>query len=292
MYRLIAPIVDFANASGNYHVHFEYTQTSAHNTSQAVDIALLENSKPVVMIEAKRIGRKISSEQISKYLTAGVRGIVTNGACWILSFNDKSKAISIVKENNNLVDPSSIDEIVEFIQCLSTSSEDWTHGKKYIASRINAIPQLKSTKGTRKSNTSCITSDINSMRNAIFNLDTPSQLDRLLIESMMNNFEEHGRIPSYLRTEVRCSRIVFFDNRIKSGSSRVARIKLGRAQSDVLLLTTMVSRNDVFTKLAQSEAHDKGGHMRKYRLSSEEQAKLFGEQLAILLISDDSKNAA
>jgi len=242
------------------------------------------------MIEAKRVDRKISSEQISKYLEAEARGIVTNGLHWILSFNDKSKAISILEADNATVNASSIDEIVEFIQCKSSPSADWAFGNKYINSSIKPTKHLKAIRGIRKSNPSCTTPDATSMRDIIPTLDTPSQLDRVLIEAILKHFEENGGIPEHLRTEVRCSRVAFFDNRIKSGSKRAARIELGRKQPDILLLTTAAKRNEELSKLATPAPHDKGPHMRRFRLSSEWQATSFGKQLAISLIGDESKN--
>lgn len=89
MYRLIAPVVDHANAQLGLRVFFEYNQTSRHGTSQSVDIALLRDDEPVVLIEAKRADRKVSSEQIAKYLLDRTHGVVTNGNDWILSLESR-----------------------------------------------------------------------------------------------------------------------------------------------------------------------------------------------------------
>lgn len=84
MYRLIAPVVDFANITLGKMIFFEFNQTSAHGTSQSVDIALLSGAIPEVLIEAKRVGRVLSADQVDKYLVNGVRGIVSDGYHWIL----------------------------------------------------------------------------------------------------------------------------------------------------------------------------------------------------------------
>ena len=46
MYRLIIPIVDLANSRFKLTACFEFSQTSAHGTSQFVDIALLDGRTP------------------------------------------------------------------------------------------------------------------------------------------------------------------------------------------------------------------------------------------------------
>jgi hypothetical protein len=86
MYRLINPVVDYANQSLGYTPYFEYNQTSSHGTHQSVDIALLDETyTPRIFVEAKRADRKISPEQIEKYLDVMDHGVVTNGYIWTKS---------------------------------------------------------------------------------------------------------------------------------------------------------------------------------------------------------------
>ncbi|QWV06626.1 hypothetical protein KQ246_19790 (plasmid) [Pseudoalteromonas shioyasakiensis] len=109
MYRLIVPIVDFANTSMNMEPYFEFNQTSAHKTSQSVDIALLDHEKPKVMIEAKRANRNIAPENIEKYLDNGVRGVVTNGFDWVLCHNSFHIVYSIWNNETNQVKVDSLE---------------------------------------------------------------------------------------------------------------------------------------------------------------------------------------
>ena len=60
MYRLITPVIDYANQSMGLFPYFEYNQTSSHGTHQSVDIALLDDQEiPRVLVEAKRADRKV-----------------------------------------------------------------------------------------------------------------------------------------------------------------------------------------------------------------------------------------
>ena len=77
MYRVIMPVVDHSEKGRPRTAYFEYNQTSRHGTSQSVDVALLSNGEEEVFLEAKAIGKFISSDQIAKYLVAGVRGLVS-----------------------------------------------------------------------------------------------------------------------------------------------------------------------------------------------------------------------
>lgn len=76
MYRLINPVIDYSTQETGLIPYFEYNQTSAHGTHQSVDIALLDkDSEPRIFIEAKRADRRVSPEQIEKYLESSDRGI-------------------------------------------------------------------------------------------------------------------------------------------------------------------------------------------------------------------------
>lgn len=131
MYRLIAPVVDFANASMGLTAYFEFNQTSEHKTSQSVDIALLDGLKPKVMIEAKRLDRRIAAEQISKYLCADVRGLVTNGMHWIMCSNGLNKTLCMLDNEGN-ASAQSIKEIVAFIQGNKFDSTGWSSSNNYV----------------------------------------------------------------------------------------------------------------------------------------------------------------
>lgn len=284
MYRLITPIVDFANSELGHIMYFEFNQPSAHKTTQSVDIALLDgDGVPVMMIEAKRVDRRISAEQISKYLLSGVRGVVTNGVNWVLCLDSRSKAISIFDPKKKILIEPNVNSVIEFIQGKLSSEEDWTSGCQYIDASIKPARLSNTTKGIRKSNPSYTALDVSSMRETMSKLVTPSMLDRELIKALLDEFERQSGLPKYLRIEVRSSRISFFDTKKTSGSKRVVRIELGRQQPDILVLTALTQSEKHLSEIAISAPHDKGPHMRRFRLSKDSQAKAFGTRLAAAL---------
>jgi len=115
MYRLITPVVDFANELKGLNAYFEYNQTSEHRSHQSVDIALLGEDKPIVLIEAKRLRRRLSADQINKYLLEKTRGIVTDGENWILCLNGKNKNVNILSQFGKVSD-SELNEIISDTQ--------------------------------------------------------------------------------------------------------------------------------------------------------------------------------
>jgi hypothetical protein len=125
MYRLIMPVVDFAEAASPRTVHFEYNQTSLHGTSQSVDIALLNDATEEVFLEAKRIDRLISSDQISKYMKDGVRGLVSNGIDWILCMEGQSRRIRIYDPDRRNVNQNGLEDIIGFIRNPPTTAKNF-----------------------------------------------------------------------------------------------------------------------------------------------------------------------
>ena len=91
-------------------------------------------------------------------------------------------------------------------------------------------------------------------------------------------------LPVHLRIETRKTRISFFDNRISNRSQRVARIELGKQQPDILVLTEISETHPELTKIATPSIHDKGEHMRRFRLGDEQQARKFGQKMMSILM--------
>ena len=125
MYRLITPVVDFANSTMGLLAYFEFNQTSEHKTSQSVDIALLDGTEPRVMVEAKRVDKRIAAEQISKYMRPDVRGVVTNGVHWVMCLNGRSKAVSIRSTDDGKAMVQSLNEVVAFIRGEVAARSGW-----------------------------------------------------------------------------------------------------------------------------------------------------------------------
>lgn len=283
MYRLIVPVIDFANSTLGMQTYFEFNQTSTHGTSQSVDVALLDDRGPRVMVEAKRIDRRIAAEQISKYLTPEVRGLVANGVHWVLCHDGMSKAVSVRRPVDGLVAADALDEIVAFIRGEVLSDSGWSTDQKYMDPVVRPQKLRKESSARRVSNPVQAATDIDAMRCEVTGLSNTSELEKLFLESMANQFEEQGGLPGHLRCEIRSSRVAFFDGRIPTGSKRVARIELGKNNPDVLVLTELAGSDTKLSKIAPATPHDKGPHMRRFRLSGDAQTKRFGEALAEVL---------
>ncbi|MEO8460618.1 MAG: hypothetical protein ABI451_08825, partial [Dokdonella sp.] len=240
MYRLIVPVIDFANSTLRMRVYFEFNQTSMHGTSQSVDVALLDDDDaPRVMVEAKRVDRRIAAEQISKYLTPGVRGLVANGVHWVLCHDGMSKAVSVCRPVDELVAADALDEIVAFIRGEILSDSGWSTEQKYMDPVIRPQKLRKELSARRISNSVQAATDIDAMRSEVAGLSNASELEKRFLESMANQFEGQGGLPGHLRCEIRSSRVVFFDDRIPIGSQRVARMELGKKNPDILVLTRL-----------------------------------------------------
>lgn len=227
MYRLIVPVVDAANSALGLEVYFEFNQTSAHATSQSVDIALRDASGTRVMVEAKRVDREISAEQISKYLSPDTRGVVTNGVDWVLCCDRKNKVVSLFERDRRSVSVDALEEILEFIAGHPVTDVGWTSEVTYVAVWIRPRKPLKDRRALRVSNAATRVHSIHEFTVKGASLADATPMERVLLESVADRILELGNWPIHLRCEVRSSRVVFFDDRIPSGSQRVARIELG-----------------------------------------------------------------
>lgn len=288
MYRLIVPIVDFANTSMNMEPYFEFNQTSAHNTSQSVDIALLDHEKPKVMIEAKRANRNIAPENIEKYLDNGVRGVVTNGFDWVLCHNSFHIVQSIWNNETNQVKVDSLESIINFIRGKESHSSGWSKGQTHVVSNIRPISPVKLTKAVRLSNKVTAHNDIEECRIETSKLTTATSEDIAFIVSLIDSIHQtYGNLPSGCRCEFRASRVSFFNDSAFEPSRRVGRIELGRKNPDVIILTRLVASANSLNSITPPRPHDKGPHMRRYRLPDVAGAENFGRELGPIIFSDE-----
>jgi hypothetical protein len=233
------------------------------------------------MVEAKRVDRRIAAEQISKYLKPNLRGLVTNGVHWVMCLDGESKAISLCDIRDGTVAADSLDEVIAFIRGEEPNKSGWSADRKYIDPVVKPEKPRKETLARRVSNSINVATDTDEIRRAVAGLSNASTLDTALLHALSDQFEKHGGVPKHLRCEVRASRIVFFDSR--TNGRRVARIELGKRQPDVLVLTELVDSAPQLPQIASAAPHDKGPHMRRFRLSGESQTKEFGTALARVL---------
>lgn len=278
MYRLIVPVVDFANSTLGLNVHFEFCQPSSHGTYQSVDIALLDGHLPRVLVEAKRVDRRLAAEQISKYLSPGERGLVSNGVHWILCDAGESKAVTLRSPSDGRVDIDALREIVSFIRGEKRNATGWTSDSSYIDPVVKPLALRSRELGRRTSNLVTAVTDTEALGKAVSEQASASMLDAVFLTALASRFDESGGLPAHLRCEVRSSRVVFFDT--ASATGRLVRIELGKRQPDVLVRTALVGANSELSQIAPAVPHDKGPHMRRYRLASQAQAIEFGRALA------------
>ncbi len=280
MYRLINPVVDFASSEMGLEAYFEFNQTSTHGTSQSVDIALLDGGVPVVLVEAKRADRRISAEQIGKYLSDDIRGIVSNGYNWILSLKGESKQLSIWDDANKKCIRESLTEIIYFIKMGRSGDSDWHSFSSYMPPSVKPTKPSKQVKAKRKSNPITAADSVEHCQSLIHEHPKATFLEVVFLENMVASVQDSLKcIPTNCRIVFRDSRVSFFNDELSGRSKRAGRIELGKQQPDILVLTSLVEAHSHISKIATPEPADKGPHMRRFRLSSIEQAKLFGASL-------------
>lgn len=280
MYRLINPVVDFAISEMGLEAYFEFNQTSTHGTSQSVDIALLDGGIPVVLIEAKRADRRISAEQIGKYLSDDVRGIVSNGYNWILCLEGESKQLSIWDDAKGACIRESLTEITDFIQTGKSEGSEWDTSSSYMPPSVKPSKPSKQIKATRENKPITVAVSIEHCQSLIRGHPKATVLEVAFLESVIASVQKAMKcIPTNCRVEFRESRVSFFNDELPGRSKRAGRIELGKKQPDILVLTSLVEEYGHISKIATPEPADKGPHMRRFRLSSTEQANLFGASL-------------
>lgn len=286
MYRLITPVVDYANKSMGLEVYFEFNQTSKHHSSQSVDIALLKKDKPTLMIEAKRINRKISAELITKYLTSNVRGIVTNGESWILCSKGKNRCVSLTNgEPNVLLDK--LDEIVSFICNDEIKTSNWNETPLYYQSDIRPSQPLKVNRARRISATVSQMNSLSDVQEFIANTPKLSALDIALLDTIFVNLDKKDGFNVGNDYELRTTRASFFQILNSTGKrTRAARIEFGKKNPDVLILTELVDQEPSMLEFITSAPHDKGAHMRRFRPFDKKQTDLLGQVIAKLILDN------
>ena len=280
MYRLIIPIVDLANSQLNLTPYFEFNQTSAHGTSQSVDIALLDGPTPKTMIEAKRADRRIGPDQIGKYLSRDVRGIVTNGFFWILCLNDLSRNLSLWDAKSRTMNVDAVSEIVGFIRGRTHPDDNWSNTTKYVDAVVKPDKPVKERTAIRRSNEAQSALSLSRCEENLSELSRATDNERVFLRSLFLSMRHSlGDIPLDCEVQFRSSRVVFFRNETPSNSKRVGRIELGKTHPDILVSTEIVGNAPDLERISSSTPHDKGPHMRRFRLATKQDCQQFGSAL-------------
>lgn len=277
MYRLITPVVDFANELMGLNTYFEYNQTSIHGSHQSVDIAMLDEDKPIVLIEAKRLRRRLSAEQINKYLVERTRGIVTDGENWILCLNGKNKNVNILNQFGRVAD-SELDEIISFIRNENVNFDSSTTENNSYISNTKPIFQKKEKTAIRTKNEISILETTIDLNNFIHATNRITELEKVFLLSFFKQMENLAN--KSIICESRKTRISFFT---KETHKRVGRIELGKKNPDILILTELVEMDNSIENIIKSFPHDKGSHMRRFRLDEKQKAIEFGKKMIDLI---------
>lgn len=285
MYRLIAPVVDYVCADTDWLPYFEYNQTSLHGASQSLDIALLSDGRPCVMIEAKRVDKRISSEQIAKYLDTSCRGLVSNGIDWIFCDGEKTASVCILTADRTNVCRASLELIIQFIRSGQVSHIDWRTGMTEVDARISAIRPDKASRASRISSGNVIFKTAVETYSYIEKNSKPSELERVLLQALFKHAQAEREWLRGLRFEVRDTRLSIFDDKLEPGAQRICRIAIGMGEPDIILRTELASARSGLDSIAKSFEHDKGSHMRCFRLGTVAQASEFGSRLGELLFA-------
>ena len=280
MYRLINPVMDFANESMGLFPYFEYNQTSSHGTHQSVDIALLdEEDTSKILIEAKRADRKVSPEQIEKYLDKNDRGIVTNGYIWILCYQDTHEALRVFTDR---IDIEALKKVVEFIQGSADLHAKPNSMKDVYANSVKPKRIVNKAKISRPMHPVEITNSSEDFLAFINSVAERPENELALLKSIQSFLETSTNLVN-LTIESRKTRVSFFDDRLSRNERRMARIELHKSQPDILVRTWLVEKYAELASIAQPTIHDKGAHMRRFRLSTENQCDEFARKLMSIL---------
>lgn len=288
MYRLISPVIDHANETLGFTVYFELNQTSHHGQSQSVDIALLDGEKPMLLVEAKRAGRMISSDQIAKYLQNSERGLVSDRFQWILCRDGESTRLLIF--DGNEVCRDALGALIDFIRGSAVSGAGWTIETVLAATEVKPRQPKKAKRATRISNPVVSTQSLENLTGQVRELPHVLPIQAALLGAILSQIEERGGSLGGMRWDVRSSRISIFHDKVQGhGSShRLARILLDVGNPDVLVLNAIVDRNPRLADIAKPAPHDKHPGMRRFRLGNETQATAFGAALVDALLEHTS----
>lgn len=281
MYRLITPVIDLACQSTGWQPFFEYNQTSAHGTSQSVDIALLDKGVPRILVEAKRAKRPISRQQIEKYLTPGLSGIVSNGTDWILCRNANGHHVRIWDEFKHQVSRDNVEHVLNFIVGGALAGDQ-------IDPEMDIMPVLRPDRPKKARRAQRKTHAIESIDSAgaVYAFAEQNKrltdLDRDLLEAFAGSF---AKVPENIEIEARETRLSVWD--FSAGrKERQMRIEFGKRHPSVIVKTAIVETQTELSEGIVHIRHEKHGGMREFRPANKHQAQFLGRKFAALFAND------
>ncbi len=171
-----------------------------------------------------------------------------------------------------------LDRVIRFIRGdVSLNSKNDTPSKVY-SSKVKIHKSKKKEKATREMHPvqTIVTSSDLVQFIGLSDKRPPNEIAFLeaLMDSLPTSYQK-----SKIKIEARKTRISFFNLSLPKSQKRVARIELGKTQPDVLVRTDIVAMNPALTMIAKPSIHDKGSHMRRFRLGTIEESAMFGKAL-------------
>lgn len=285
MYRLVNPIVDYACEQTKWLPFFEYVQASQVRTVQSVDIALLEDNKPRIYIEVKKIDKELSPDLVNKYLPDNLIGAVTNGCDWIFASQQKYLYLSLLHESGFRINEHDLDVIIDILRHpdhhhlvkIDAELEIETRVMKKKFSKPKSI-QLQ--KAEKKDYPKSQFDSAQSALNAVNTRTDIPDLTRMFLLSFLSKANKHRR---GIYFEMNENRFVWFDVNLHTQSNRLGRVLLKGGIPDILIFTQLVSKNPRLEQIVRSEIHKKTADMRLFRFVDPQVAKNFGEELGRII---------
>ena len=271
IYRMICPIVDSATAASGLVSYFEFSQPNGPNKRLSADIALLNNNKPVWLIEAKKFGKKLDPGLIAPYLTDGVMGVVTNGNYWIFVICQKIYVAGpVLSEHGEAI----FDIQTVIISLLSQTNEDaaaslacktlsaWSG---HIISKRPTVWTLNKGLGSREFAKKVIYNRLSDAVLEVLPLVVEGSPTELLLEELQQSGAE---IPGG-RIEVSKNRLVWW---LQSGA-RAIRLNLKSRQIDMLASNRLIEAVGKTLIRASIKMHDKNYEMSVLRATEVDEVR-------------------
>ncbi len=259
MYRLICPVTDAALEISGLEAFYEYSQPNGPNKRLSADIAIVQGSRPVWLIEAKKFARKLHPDLIDCYLKPGMMGAVTNGNHWIFLVRGKHVVYGPMVQPDGQVDGAVRGRVTRM---LASKSEDEAFGledgwrEDWLGIAAVESPQIwymnKAT-GSREFAEKLHFDTLGEAACAALKHAKHGTSTALLLEELLA-----------AQVEIRGGSVEVSKNRliwVLPGLGRGARVDLASRQLDMLVHNTLIDAVGRDTISASIKLHDKNHHM-------------------------------
>ncbi|CUI84399.1 Uncharacterised protein [Achromobacter xylosoxidans] len=259
MYRLICPVTDAALEISGLEAFYEYSQPNGPNKRLSADIAIVQGSRPVWLIEAKKFARKLHPGLIDCYLRPGMMGVVTNGNHWIFLVRGKHVLYGPMVRPDGRVDAVVRARVTRMLACISEDEafglddgwrEDW---RGIAAVESPRIWYMNKATGSREFAEKLLFDTLGDAARAALKHAKHGTSTAMLLEALLAaEMEIRGG-----SVEVSKNRLIW----VLPGLGRGARVDLASRQLDMLVHNTLIDAVGRETISASIKLHDKNHHM-------------------------------